>query len=323
ATSLPRATAAWLSPRAVDDVFHVRDGVTGDIDRVARVLSSRAVSIVLSGGGPRGFAHIGVLRAVRELDIPIDFIAGSSIGSVIAAVAAQGLADDDTVATAKESFHKIMNWTLPIVSMISGKRIAASIVRQFGGIGIEDLWVPYFCVSTSLTRAQAVVHRRGPLGMAIRASVAIPGLLPPVPFGDDLLVDGGVIHNLPVPESRRDNPKGLVVAVDVAPPGESPPRVDYGLSISGWAALRAMIRGRSRPSMLHETVLGSMLIASTRDRDSVVAEGLADLYLLIDAQGCGPFDWEAVERVADAGYASTRETLTAWVDEVGAPWVMH
>jgi predicted acylesterase/phospholipase RssA len=147
-------------------------------------------------------------------------------------------------------------------------------------------------------------------------------VLPPVPFGDELLVDGGVIDNLPVPEARHDNPKGTIIAVDVDAPTGPRAKVDYGLSMSGWRALGATVRcrGRVKLPMLHGTVLGSMLIASTRDRDRVINEGLADLYLSIDARGCRPFEWDAVRKIADVGYATSRERLGAWADASGSPW---
>jgi predicted acylesterase/phospholipase RssA/CRP-like cAMP-binding protein len=324
-TSLPRATAAWLSIRAVDDAFHVRDDASTDLDRLARVLAGRAVSLVLSGGGARGYAHIGVIRAMRELGIPIDYIAGTSIGSVIASLPPMGLSDSEIVPAVEERFRDIMDWTLPVVSVVSGKRISSSIVKHYQDIDIEDLWYPYFCVSASLTRAREVIHRRGRLAVAVRASVAIPGVLPPVPVGDELLVDGGVIDNLPVPEARRDNPNGPVIAVDVAPPSGPRARSDYGMWMSGWTALGTTLRPRRRKGvpMLHGTVLGSMLIASTRDRDRVVKDGLADLYLPIDARGCGPFEWSGVQKVADVGYDATIETLANWAETIQTPWVLR
>jgi predicted acylesterase/phospholipase RssA/CRP-like cAMP-binding protein len=320
---LPRGTSSWLESRSVDNVFHVRMGSVLDVERIARVLSGRAVSLVLGGGGARGFAHIGVVRALGELGIPIDYIGGTSIGSVFGGTVAQGLSDREMIAVAQESFHRIMDWTLPIVSVLSGKRISAALIDQFGGADIEDLWLPYFCVSTSLSRAQAVVHRRGRLALAIRASISIPGILPPVPYGDDLLVDGGLVNNVPVQEARRDNPNGLVLAVDVAAPSDLQWMADYGSSLTGRQALHALVRRRFRPSMLHETVVSSMLVASMRDRLAVADSDLADLYLTIDAEGCGTFDWGAVQRMADLGYAASYEKLLAFSEDRGAPWILR
>src|SRR5262249_38829141 len=110
---------AWLAHRQANEVLHVRDGYGPDIDRVARVLAGRAVSLVLSGGGARGYAHIGVLQAMRELEIPIDYIGGTSIGSVIAAFAPSGRTHDEMVQLVHESFDNIMDWTLPVTSVIS------------------------------------------------------------------------------------------------------------------------------------------------------------------------------------------------------------
>ena len=274
----------------------------------------------MSGGGARGFAHIGVLKAMSELGIPVDYIAGTSIGAVIGAFASLGWTAEEIVHLVHESFDRIMDWTLPVVSVISGKRIARAITKQTQGANIEDLWLPYFCVSASLTSARSVVHRRGSLDTALRASVAVPGLLPPLPLDRELLVDGGIVDNLPIEEARLDNGGGILIAVDVSPTSGPSARSNYGSSISGWKAFGAALRKRRRPPLLHETVLGSMLLASTRDRVRVVGTGLADLYLPINARQCGPFEWTAVEKISSVGYETVLEPLAQWLEQHGAEW---
>jgi predicted acylesterase/phospholipase RssA len=319
ATGLPSGTSRWLEHRPVDDVHHLRRGFGGDVSRVVRILAGKGVSLVLSGGGARGFAQLGVIRAMHEVGIPIDLVAGTSIGSVIGAGVALDLDDDEAASLVADRFRNIMDWTLPVVSVLRGKRISANLVAQFGMTEIEDLWLPYLCVSASLTRPRAVVHRRGSVATAIRASVAIPGVLPPVPYGDELLVDGGVIDNLPVAVMRRVNPNGPLVAVDVTPAADSRPNAAFGLSLSGWEAIRMRLasKGKSQTLSLSGTVLASMLIGATRDRDRVIEEDLADLYLAVDAGNCGPFDWDAVARVAATGYRSALPAVAAWASELG------
>ena len=110
-----------------------------------------------------------------------------------------------------------MDYTVPATSVLRGEKITDRLRRAFGDIDIADLWIPYYCVSANLTRARTEYHDRGDLVTAIRASIAIPGVLPPVPLDGDLLVDGGVVDNVPVAEMRRRNPTGRIIAVDVAP----------------------------------------------------------------------------------------------------------
>jgi predicted acylesterase/phospholipase RssA len=316
---LPRRTAEWTRTRTTDDVHHVRLGDPSDLARVTRILTGRAVSLVLSGGGARGFAHLGVLRALDELKVPIDLVGGTSIGAVISMLPALETPVDDMPALIQEQFHRVFDFTLPVASVISGKRIAEALRNSLGDICIEDLWLPYFCVSASLTRATGVVHRRGSLATAVRASASIPGLMPPVALGDDLLVDGGVIDNLPVREMRQLNPRGLIIGVDVAPATDTTTPTAHGEWLSGWNALWSTMRKKNQIPPLAQTVLRSMLVAANRDRDRLLAEDIGDLYLGVDVHNCDPFDFEAVEQTANAGYEATRARLEAWWAAVGAP----
>ena len=176
----PRNTAQWLEESAADRVFHVRKGRQEDIARLARILGGKANSLVLGGGGARGFAHLGVVKALQELNVPIDMIGGASIGAPIAALVAQGYSPDEVRTLTGKLFNRLIDWTLPLTSMLRGKRIADTIKKHAQDWDIEDFWIPFFCVSTNLTRAHQVVHKRGNSAVACRASVSIPGILPPV-----------------------------------------------------------------------------------------------------------------------------------------------
>ena len=202
----PRATSRWLRDRDVDAVYHVRRGNPSDTARLARIVAGRAVGLVLGGGGGRGFAHLGVLRALEELGIPVDMIGGASIGAPMALLSAMGHTAAEGLDLAEQSFRSLLDYTLPIASLLSGRRITRAIERTCRDWDIEDLWLPYYCVSTDITTGRTVSHRRGSLLRAVRASVAIPGVLPPVPDGESLLVDGGVLNNLPDGHDARDEP---------------------------------------------------------------------------------------------------------------------
>jgi predicted acylesterase/phospholipase RssA len=216
-TDRPRGSAALLASTKADELVHVRSGSSSDVARLARLASGHGYGLVLSGGGARGFAHLGVLRALEEQGVPVDQVAGCSMGSVIAAGIALDLRGEELLAQVEQQFHRLLDYTLPIVSIVKGRRITGNIEATFGGWDIEDLWLPYYCVSTNLTKSRLEVHRRGSTAIAVRASVAIPGVLPPVPFDGDLLVDGGVLNNMPFEVMRDDSTIGTIIAVDVAP----------------------------------------------------------------------------------------------------------
>ena len=151
--------------------------------RLARLVSGNGTGLVLGGGGARGFAHLGVWRALRELGVEVDAIGGASIGAPLGAGMALQIPDDELLPLTAELFHDLLDYTVPVVSLVKGERITRNITKLFAPDDVRDLWLPFFCVSTNLTRSRVEVHDRGDLATAIRASVAIPGILPPVPFG--------------------------------------------------------------------------------------------------------------------------------------------
>jgi predicted acylesterase/phospholipase RssA/CRP-like cAMP-binding protein len=309
----------WLGGRPIDEIYHVRRGVAGDMPRLARILSGRALGLVLGGGGSRGFAHLGVFRALDELGVPIDLVGGSSIGSVMATLPAMDVPIGEMIPLVERQFAGLLDYTPPLVSIIAGRRVTKSMRQIYGDLAIEDLWLPYFCISASLTRSLPVVHRRGDLVTALRASVAIPGVFPPVPYDGELLIDGGVLNNLPGDEMRLHNPSGSVIAVDVAPITGPRARIDYGLTMSGWTALRHRLRrGRDLPAIT-ATMLRASSMGALRDRDRLVAAGVADLYLDIKAPGRGMLDFDQVAEIARLGYEQSLPRLETWLADRAAP----
>lgn len=296
-----------------DRLIHLRGTGDAELGRLARLAAGRGIGLALSGGGGRGLGHLGVLEALEELGVPVDAVVGTSMGSVIAAVHAQGLTGNERRQAVADQVKKLLDYTLPLVSMISGRRISASIESQFGEWEIGDTWVPYACVSTSLTHSERRTHRRGPLGAAIRASVAIPGVLPPVPADGELLVDGGVLDNLPIGLLTEDEGIGTIIASDVAPTRGPIARDDYGTSVSGWKALRRRVsKGRSPYPGIVGTLLRSTLVSSTRDRDRHVESGAIDCYLRLDLRGVGLLEFEIVDEVADRALELARPEIAAW-----------
>lgn len=314
-TERPVDTARWLVPRSVDRHLHVRSGNRADLARLARTVQGTAIGLVLSGGGARGAAHLGVIRALHEHGVPIDMIGGTSMGSVMAMTAALEWPHDEIVPRVSHILGDLLDYTLPITSLLKGERITTAIAEAAGGRDIEDLWLPWFCVSTNLTQQAEVLHRYGDLATAARASVAIPGVLPPVPFGDDLLVDGGSMNNLPVDHMRALNPTGTVLAVDVVPPRGPSAKAEVTPVISGWGQLAGtLVPGRRavRAPGIVNTMLAATIVAALRDRHRLVRDGVADLVLDLDLRGHGLLDFGAVGPIAEAGYEAAMPRIAAW-----------
>ncbi|HSJ27252.1 MAG TPA: cyclic nucleotide-binding domain-containing protein [Acidimicrobiia bacterium] len=315
ATDRPRHTATLVERWRIDRVTHVVEDSVDDIARLGRLLTGRSYGLVFGGGGARGFAHAGVRRAMLELGIPIDIVGGTSMGSSMALGAAMKLPQDEYVDMIERLFRGLLDYTIPVVSLVKGEAITAAIEKACGGWDFEDLWLPFFAVSTNLTKSIEVVHRRGDLVHAIRASTSIPGVMPPVPFGDDLLVDGGVLNNLPADIMRKDVEEGTVIAVDVAPPVGPRAKGDMALSVSGWEALRSRgNRGKASYPGITAMLMRTMIAGSMREREKVIARGDADLHLDLDLRGISLLDFENVRPVVAAGYEAAMPRLEAWLE---------
>ncbi len=317
-TARPRGTARWLAQRQVDRHFHLRAGDREDMDRFARYLTQRELGLVLSGGGSRGFAHFGVLKAMQDFSLSADFIAGVSMGSLIAALYARG--DDlHAKAAALKNFLKGLfgDYTVPVVSLARGGRFDRCLRTLLGEVDIEDLWLPYFCVSSNMTDAQPVVHGSGSLWKAVRASSSLPGLVPPVVVEGDLLYDGGLLNNLPVDIMRREIGASELIAVDVVPPIDQHVQARMGaLPTDFRSLLRRMkpLRGRERLPNIVDILQRSATLGSVHLRQRVIEESHVDLYLRPPVEDFRILDFGVVDKVFEAGEVYTEFMLGAWME---------
>jgi predicted acylesterase/phospholipase RssA/CRP-like cAMP-binding protein len=301
------AAAGWAAKVGADDAYHVRDGATEDVARLARLLAGDGTALVVGGGGARAFAAAGVARAVVETGMPVDAVGGVSAGAVVAALLAMGLSYDELLERCAGASRRI-DYTVPVYALTTGRNWSATLETLFGDTCIEDLPVPYFCTSVNLSAAELLVHDRGSLLHAVRASTAIPGILPPVWHEGDLLVDGGLMNNLPVDLARERPGIARVLAVDVAPPRQRTPREPFGYHVSGWRALAGRIARRhtSLPTA-RDLLMQSMLVSDARIRR---ANGrLADWIFRPPLGGYSLMDWNDFAAISEAGYRYASETL--------------
>jgi predicted acylesterase/phospholipase RssA/CRP-like cAMP-binding protein len=314
-------SARWLAALPADQVHHVRATCAGrDLARLARVLAGEAVGLVLGGGAARGFAHVGVIRALDEAGIPVDWVGGSSIGSVFAATRALDWDPARIEALARRAFveeNPLGDFTLPLVSLLSGRRLRR-LVRQYFGGDIEDLPIPYFCVSSHLDRGELTVHERGPLWRAIRASVALPGVLPPAVVDGHLAIDGGILNNLPV-DVMRAHPVGRVIGVDLSAHKER--RVDYDEVPGPLEILRSRLlparRRKRAPSILSLMMKASLVASAAHSR---AMQRQVDLLLTPPVGSFGLLDVRSFDRIVAVGYEHARERLATWKPPSRAPF---
>jgi predicted acylesterase/phospholipase RssA len=282
-TSEPRGTAAWLEGRDVVDHHHLRPGNARDEERLARRVSGRGVGLVLGGGGARGLAHVGVIRALQEAGVAVDLVAGTSMGAVVAAGFALHGESAPLVALAETfaSPKNVYDRTLPLVSLMSGGKVLRLMRSLYGERSIEDLWTPFFSVSTNLTRARADVDTRGPLWRAVRKSMSIPGVFPPVIEDGDVVVDGGVVDNFPVERMASRPDCGTVIGANVAPAVDKAKPYRFGPELSGWRVLRSRILPWER-KLRAPSLVGSLLRTQEINSVMFVRTGLRFVDLLVE-----------------------------------------
>ncbi len=316
-TRMPRDTARWLARRPVTEHMHLRRGHDGDMARLARVQSRTAVGLVLAGGGARGFAHLGIYRALREQGIEVDVVGGTSMGAVMSLLMAADLSHQDAEALARRAFRRnpTGDWSLlPLLSLVKGRRlrrvVADSVAECVGpDAGIEDLWKRYFCIASNFSVPGEVVIERGDLQRALLASIAIPGALPPVVHEGDLLCDGGTFNNFPVDVMRRVRGVGRVIGVDL---GAGRPRPVELQELPGpWALLFDRLKPRRarryRLPGMASVLMNSTILYSLSRRDE--AKRLTDLYFNPPLHRVGMLDWKRFDSVVRQGYTHAKEVL--------------
>ena len=291
---------------------HIRAGRTDDIHRLARFVSGRAVGLVLAGGGARGFAHIGVMKALMEAGVPFDHLGGTSMGAIIAAGIASEWSIEELTARMREAFvdtNPLSDYTLPLIALVRGRKVSLLLRENFGRGRIEELPKPFFCVSSDLTTGRIHVHRDGPVWRALRASVALPGILPPVTHHGHLLVDGGVMNNLPV-DVMSTRAKGPIIASDVT--GELDLRATdsrYGERPVWWLAWERM---KGSPSIV-SILMRSGTVGSEAQRRLVREQ--ADFLFEPPLEDVGLRDWRKFDRAIQEGY----EHAVALIEKNGVP----
>jgi NTE family protein/lysophospholipid hydrolase len=308
----------WCEGRDVERVYPIRAGLAKDYERLSRFLTGRAVGVVLGGGGARGFAHLGVLRAIEEAGIPIDVLGGNSMGAIIGASYAFGVPRE-------EIHHQILRFArggvrigFPMLSILSNVPYSSALRQVFGEILIESLWTPYFATACNLSQAETIVLDHGQLWRALLASNSPAGLLPPVIYNGDLLVDGAILENVPVTAMRsrlgtvleRRRNHGTVIAIDVdvreslkAPPGLTELRP------------RDVLKSRLTPSAkkipsIVDILMQAGHIGGQAQRDRTIA--LADYYLEPPVTHYPMMGYKKAEEIIEIGYRYAVEQIGRW-----------
>jgi NTE family protein len=242
-------TSAWLTQRDVLMHHHVALQDAADVRRLFRFLSGRAIGFVAGGGGALGSAHLGAYKAFREAGAEFDILGGTSVGAAMMAALAYGVDPERVDEGTHNIFVKSRAFrrpTLPRYGLIDHKAFDRALRAEYDDILIEDLWIPFFSLSSSLSVHKPRIHRRGLVWHAVRASSSVPGVLPPFFTKEgEMLVDGGLMDNVPLaPMKALKTGPNVVVALSTDAPTTY--MVDYDAIPGPRELIAAMLNPFSR-----------------------------------------------------------------------------
>jgi NTE family protein len=270
-----------------------------EIDRLARYIGRRTVGLVMSSGGAKGIAHVGVLKALCGADVPIDMVAGSSAGSLFGAMFCAGKSIDEIVAFAKE-LKKIIQlrgglWDFvvpPTSGLIYGRKTAQFIDKALGGKTFDDLRIPLYVVAADVTVGEQVVFNWGSVAEAVRASIGIPGVFAPWPWNGRYLVDGGVVNPVPISVLQERGADRIVASSVVRTPeerGQVPPNARRPNFIELMTSMMGAMEGEILKMRLPEV----------------------DVFIHPEVHHYSPLDYEKADELIEIGEFAAREKLPA------------
>lgn len=304
--------ADWLENRPVKGHYHVNMDAPNPLKSLVRILTNNSFAVVLNGGGARGLSHIGVLKALEESGMKIDFLGGSSFGSFAGAgyviYGVEGALEQAEILT--KNFRR--DYTFPYLSLLKGKTTSESLQKLCGDLNIEDLPTPFFCVSCNLTNRELTIHERGRVWEAVRKSISIPGIYPPL-YDDEgcAYVDGGVMNNMPVDVMRKKIRGGKILAIKCSSMKQESFFKSYPEAWkSGWEILKNNIMGQNKTEhydSILNLLLTSMTLASETHED-LMCEA-ADYLIKIDSSKYGILDFKDCKKIIQVGYEQGKEQI--------------
>lgn len=307
---MPVNTRRWFEGRNLHLHLHLRKNNLKDIRRFSRILTNRAVGLVLGGGGAKGFAHIGAARAMMQAGIEFDFVGGTSAGALFGAGMTFTDFDDahlDQICL-KGVKRKVTSndYHFPFLSLMTGRKMRHHLQDVFGETHLEDIWITTFCVSTNYSNATLKVHDTGLVSKQVEASTAIPGVFPPVIIDRHLHVDGGVMDNLPI-SAMHQKPVRHVIAIALS--AQSPHLVDIEKAPSAWEIFRNKITKKRRfglPAM-SALLINSLTLNSKQKQET--SKSQVALYVEMDLRSFGFLDWSQWKTLIRQGEIQMQNVL--------------
>jgi lysophospholipid hydrolase len=287
-----------------------------DFHRLARRLCGKSVGLVLGGGGARGIAHVGVIRALEEAGIPIDIVGGTSIGAFMGGLYARDADAVPMYGRAKQFAGRMgsmwrfaLDLTYPSASYTTGHEFNRGIFKVFGDSQIEDFWLSFYCNTTNISKSRAEIHTSGYAWRYVRASMSLAGLIPPICDDGSMLLDGGYIDNLTV-QHMKSLGADLIFAVDVGSQDDDIPQ-QYGDTLSGfWALVNRWNPFSSVPNPpTLSDIQARLAYVSSVDALERAKNTPGCLYMRPPIDAYGTLEFGRFEEINAVGYAYAKEFL--------------
>lgn len=317
-SSLPSNTLGWLQPIRFYRYYHVFSDDKESFARLLRLINGTAIGLVLSGGGARSWAEVGIVKYLYEHKIPIDALAGTSAGAINAATLVIARDFAHYLEIGKKFVDKVSfrEYTIPFGSLLSSASITMTLQEVFGELKIEDLKKIVICIAGDLIKSQQVEIQEGLLWHALRCSVSIPGIYPPVhlPGSGQLLVDGAVVNNMPV-DVMKNYLEGLgnIISVDISSISDEMPFYDYPLALNWMTILKKKIFSRTNklviPSIANTLYKGLLLSSSQKTKANTA---LSTIHIRPNVASFPLLDKSRINELIDLGYAAAQKSLANW-----------
>lgn len=296
-----------------------------DFHRMTRRITGQAIGLVLGGGGARGLAHLGVIKALHEVGVPVDMVGGTSQGAYIGALLAR-YPDDPTqlfecaceMSRGMSSIsNKLKDLTFPLTSYFSGHHFNRGIIKSFGSLHIQDFLIEFFCVSVDMVGCAQMVHTKGLAWKYVRASMSLIGYLPPISENNTLLVDGGYMNVLPADVMSERGAKHVIAVHVGKEKGQG--YYEYGVELSGlwllWNSWNPFVQTVRVPSM--GDISKSLAFVSSEKKVDAVIKHNIDLFLRPPVGHFGTLDYDKIYEIEKIGYEYSMPLIVEWAKANG------
>lgn len=317
-TSYP-GTQQYLELDNFTKNYHISMKAPDSVQRMLRLISGNGIGLVISGGGAKGWAALGAIDALNEHKINIDYVGGSSIGGCVAAIFSLYEESQRSAALRKFgnlaeaeltfSFTKV---TFPLLSLFNGK-IENLIAKEFcGEVMIQDLSIPFFTISANLSTNSVYVWEKDYVRQAFRATAAVPVMMPPLVYENQVHVDGGIINNFPIEvmRSKLDH-RGTIIGINIGASSIDPKKYNAPPEIGFWEALRIKLHMQDTTYMGLAEIMDRIIMTASIETTKK-NEKLCDLLISPEIRAYGLFDFEKREDLYAEGYRAACEALKNW-----------